>query len=117
MDRILLPGLHPGVVEPVAMPVWERIVVFLDASEHFPVQLLLERLRVGEHFVGVGVLGFQVGRYFRCPLLAKPGVVVDALVAMERRCPRNPGGHWGCSHWSESNCRALFSRDRRPTLR
>ena len=56
-------------------------VGFLDAAEHFVVEVVLELFGVRGHFLGVFVFGLEVGDNLWVILAAEPVVVVDAFDA------------------------------------
>ena len=84
-DRVLFSFLGARVVVPAVLTVRDVGVRLLDMAEHLVVQLLLQRRERRRHRRGVRVLGGEIGEDFRIALLADPGVVVDARVAVDRR--------------------------------
>jgi hypothetical protein len=107
VNLILLPFLRARVVVERIAAHRDGEVGLLDAAEHLLVQLLLERLEVLRHLVGVGVLCLQILDDIGILAIAQPEVVVDEDVAVnrvdfgdrlrERRCRRlgDGGGEWG----------------------
>ena len=62
-----------------------RIAVrdLLDTAKHFVIKPFLKLLRGAQDRVRVSVFGFQVGDDIGIFFLAKPGVVIDAAVAVQ----------------------------------
>ena len=58
-------------------------ICLLDAAQHFLIKLFLECLGRLENGIGVRVFGLQIGDDFGGFLAAKPGVMIDAAVAMQ----------------------------------
>jgi hypothetical protein len=65
------------VIPPTAIAIRNRNVGLLYVREHLLIKLLAQAVERRHHCFGVGVLGFQIGRYFRILFVAQPGVVVD----------------------------------------
>jgi hypothetical protein len=67
----------------------------LDAGEHFVVEGFLEGLVGLEKSVGVGVFCFEVGQNAGVFFVAKPGIVVNAVVTVDDVLDRLAGGCGG----------------------
>ena len=91
--RILAAGDVAGEIFEGAVGSRHRAVVFLDARPHLGVERLLQRRRVGQGALGIGVLGLEVGADLRIerrgvahhllPVVgAQPGVFIHQLDAV-----------------------------------
>src|SRR5882762_1851361 len=89
MNLVLLPRFRPRIIEVVALFIRNFDVGFLDAAQHFVIQLLLEALRRLHHRISVGVLGLQISFHFGVFLVSQPIVVIHELLAMDLRSLRS----------------------------
>jgi len=83
MDGVLLAFFGAREIEIAAETVGDGEIGLQDAAEHFLVKLFLKRFGGAENGVGVGVFGVEVGEDFGILFFAKPGVGIDAAVAVE----------------------------------
>src|SRR5882724_8093569 len=95
MKRILLALFGAREIEIAAQSVGNGEVGLQDAAEHLLVQLFLERLGVAKNYIGVGVLGVEVGDDLRIILIAEPRVIVDEAVAVNNGFDRQTP----CDRW------------------
>jgi hypothetical protein len=83
VNGVLLALFGAREIEIAAQSVGNGEIRLQDAAEHFLIELFLEGRGVAENGVSVGVLGVEVGDDFGIVLVAEPGVVVDAAVAVD----------------------------------
>ena len=83
MERVLLAFDGFGGVEIAAEAIGNGEIGLLDTGEHLVVERLLKGFGGFEDGVGVGVFGEEVLDDSGIFLFAKPGVIVDAKIAVE----------------------------------
>jgi hypothetical protein len=108
VDRVLLAGLRPRVVEPAQVRIGHALVVLLDARQHLAVERGLERLGRLHHLVGVGVLGLEVGGDLGRVLVAQPVVLVLPDLAVHDLGPGDLPGDGRLPHYRRSACSTSF---------
>ena len=81
VDRELAAGLVARVVPVAVLALRHRAIVGLDAADDLAIDRVLQRPRVREHGIRVGVLGREVGQHLgvRAGVVAQPVVLVDAV--------------------------------------
>ena len=94
-DRVLPTLLGSGVVVPPVDSLRHRQVGLLNSADHLAIQALLESLGVPHHRGGIRVLCFEVAEDGRILAVAKPVVLVDPGIAVDREAVRPPVGHRG----------------------
>ena len=94
MNLILLPRFRPRIIEVIALLIGHFDVCFLDAAQHFVIQLLLQSLRRFHHGISVGVLGLQISFHLGILLVAQPIVVIHHRAAIDLRGLRSFLRHW-----------------------
>ena len=79
-DRIVGAGGEAGVVIIAALQIGDRAVVLLDVPDNLSIDLVRQRLLGGEHGVGIGVLGLEMGQHLRVfpRIVAQPVIFVVA---------------------------------------
>ena len=82
MDGVLFAFFGASEILETAKRIRNAEVGLLDAGEHFLVELFLEGLGGFENDVGVTIFCVEVSDNFGVFLFAKPGVVVNAAIAV-----------------------------------
>ena len=92
VHRIFLPGVEAPVIPVASFAIRDGRVVLPDSADDFRVELVLQRSRVGEHRILVGVLRGEVGQHVRvgARVVAQPVVLVAARAVRRIDRARSP---------------------------
>src|SRR5271155_4433535 len=82
MHRILLALFRASEIEITAQAVGNAQIRLKDPAEHLLVEHLLKSFGGPQDGIGVRVFRLQIGDYFGVLLLAQPGVMIDATIAV-----------------------------------
>ena len=94
-DALAMALLDARVVIEIVVTLGDGEVRFLDAADHFIVELLLENGRMRHHRLGVSVFCFQVSDHVRVFLLTQPIIIVDARMVVDGQFLRLHCRDWG----------------------
>jgi len=83
VDGVLLAFFRPSVIGVAAEAIGDAEVGLLNAAELFLVQGFLEGLEGFQEGVSEGVFFLEVGGHARVVLVAEPGIMVHAAIAVD----------------------------------